>query len=295
MLPKQLPCTVDFNLLKIMQKKGITEFPWFAIDRMLYGTVSGSYAYGTATDESDIDIRAVCLPPIEMALPYRKGARVVGFDSAPTDVFGQQSADHVEYCGHVFDITIYSISTFLNHCCNGSMNQIEMLYTPGELVFRDMPLMQKPTSSGLYLSSRPELTKPSRRGDQKTLRDMRPFFRSKQLLRKTLRMVHSIAPLRDLDGQGVTRRRAKRRPHALRYAMQAVQLAESATVDLLDNAETRRDTDPTSKEFRRLLKTTTDRLEQLCAENPQGFRNEPDHNLIRKCLYNILRGKGKLW
>lgn len=76
----------------------------------IYKTIVGSTAYGTNTPESDIDMKGICVPPIE----YYFGGRV----------FEQQefSADH----------TVFSLKKFVHLAQDCNPNIIEMLYTKEE-------------------------------------------------------------------------------------------------------------------------------------------------------------------
>jgi len=86
-----------------------------AEDYKIFECVTGSRLYGTATPESDLDIRGVCIPPLEVLIdPFNK--------------FEQQDSGFDE------DKAIYSLDKFINLCANANPNIIELLFVPKESI-----------------------------------------------------------------------------------------------------------------------------------------------------------------
>ena len=84
--------------------------------RLLFLTISGSHAYGTATDESDIDIRGVY---------YNDLSELVGFGEKKSSFREEQT-----------DTTLYSLNKFMGMLANSNPTAIEILSNK-----RDMYLM----------------------------------------------------------------------------------------------------------------------------------------------------------
>jgi uncharacterized protein len=89
-------------------------------DCLIFDCITGSNLYGTATKDSDIDYRGVCIPPIDILLnPFIR--------------FDQKDSGFV-----VKDRTIYNLSKFMILCADANPNIIELLFVPDKnIIFKD--------------------------------------------------------------------------------------------------------------------------------------------------------------
>ncbi|MCP3685250.1 MAG: hypothetical protein GY861_21515 [bacterium] len=92
---------------------------------LVYTCIMGSNAYGTATKDSDIDVRAVFLPSVEKLIdPF---VSVEGIDTPSSNV----------------DLSCYPISTFLRLASTCNPNVIEWLYAPEDIVLCSSRVWEK--------------------------------------------------------------------------------------------------------------------------------------------------------
>lgn len=89
----------------------------FVTDNTILATLHGSHAYGLATETSDIDIKGVCIPPMEYMLGFSKK-----FEQA-------EGKDP-------YDLAIYEIRKFFKLAAACNPNIIEVLFTePEEMIY----------------------------------------------------------------------------------------------------------------------------------------------------------------
>src|SRR5690606_219489 len=90
--------------------------------QLLFSCVTGSHAYGTQTESSDVDIKGIfaLAPQAYLAI------------NAPPD----QIADERN------DVSYYSLQRFLELAASSNPNIIELLYTPEDCILLDSPAMQ---------------------------------------------------------------------------------------------------------------------------------------------------------
>lgn len=90
--------------------------------KLLFACIAGSQLYGTNHPDSDMDIRGVCLPPVETILGSQ------GFEQ-----WMPNKKQAVEWSNKTFgvesdDITIYGLEKFLKLCVDANPNIIELLF-----------------------------------------------------------------------------------------------------------------------------------------------------------------------
>lgn len=93
------------------------------MDKIIMATYAGSHLYGLNTPESDVDIRGVCLNPIESLLgltgfeQYQPGKNEA--QQFSVDNFGVASGD----------LVIYSLNKFFKLCLDANPNILELLFS----------------------------------------------------------------------------------------------------------------------------------------------------------------------
>lgn len=91
--------------------------PWMN-DRIILATLTGSHAYGTNTETSDMDYKAVCIPPEE----YYFGLQTFNEYNNTGGKNWKNTADDV-------DMSVMHINKFVKDCMLGIPNNIEILFT----------------------------------------------------------------------------------------------------------------------------------------------------------------------
>jgi len=99
-----------------------------------YICMTGSHAYGFATEFSDIDLYGFCIPPIEYLLPHTAG-HIEGF-GRQINGFDQFQQEGIEHDGKVYDVTIYNIAKFFQLCMENNPNMIDCLFVPRDCIVR---------------------------------------------------------------------------------------------------------------------------------------------------------------
>lgn len=99
-----------------------------------YEGITGSFAYGINNDTSDIDVVAICVPPVDWVFPHTIGY-VNGFGPHPPkfDVFQQHHIEE-EKTGKEYDVAIYSIVKFFHLAAENNPNLIDVLFLPDRCI-----------------------------------------------------------------------------------------------------------------------------------------------------------------
>lgn len=118
----------------MLAKSGKIKPPQFVVEGLVYETIMGSRAYGTATPESDYDIYGICIPLKHMVFPHLNGEidgfgrQKKRFEQFKTDketngkIFGDD--------GKEYEIVIFSIVKFFSLAMENNPNIIDCLFTP---------------------------------------------------------------------------------------------------------------------------------------------------------------------
>ena len=120
---------------------------WMESNIILLGK-TGSHAYGTATESSDLDFKGVCIPPKEYFLGLNS---FDGYDKSGGKNFKNKAGD--------MDVTILHINNFVRDATAGVPNNLELLFLDEE--------------DYLYVNEYGQM-----------LIDMRKHFLSKQIMKK---------------------------------------------------------------------------------------------------------------
>lgn len=118
---------------KLIDKKLISPPLWMK-DNLCYSTIMGSQAYGTSTENSDLDIYAICIPPKHYIFPHLSGY-ISDFGEAPPK-FEQFQEHHIKdvEADREYDINILSIVKVFELARQGNPNIIDMLFTSDSCV-----------------------------------------------------------------------------------------------------------------------------------------------------------------
>lgn len=92
----------------------------FVSKNLIFMSLAGSHLYGTNTEQSDIDLRGVCVPPKNV---------VIGFARE----FTQHQVENE-------DTIVYGLSKFMNLAVECNPNIIELLFSPPECIINKNPL-----------------------------------------------------------------------------------------------------------------------------------------------------------
>jgi hypothetical protein len=125
-------------LLEKLAKRRLINPPGFVRSSTQYLVVTGSVAYGTATDTSDYDCYGFCIPPQNMVFPHLRG-EIPGFGTQ-IQRFETWQKHHVQDDnaqggrGREYDFSIFSIVKFVNSCMQNNPNMIDCLFVPQECI-----------------------------------------------------------------------------------------------------------------------------------------------------------------
>jgi predicted nucleotidyltransferase len=122
------------SVVKMLSDKKCISVPSFARE-VHYETIMGSAAYNLATDLSDIDIYAFCIPSKNIVFPHL-GGFIPGFGTVPHG-FEQFQQHHIKDPNgkdKEYDIVIYNIVKYFTLCMDCNPNMIDSLYTPDRCV-----------------------------------------------------------------------------------------------------------------------------------------------------------------
>ena len=109
-------------------------------DYLLFSCMAGSHLYGTNTQESDLDIRSVCLPPMEILLnPFENFEVKDGFEGE--------------------DKAVYNLKKFIDLCSQANPNLLELLFVPEKnILFKDKRWNLIIENKNLFLSTKVRYT-----------------------------------------------------------------------------------------------------------------------------------------
>lgn len=121
-------------ILQDFEKKKLIDPPKFLPSNTHYLTITGSQAYGLATDKSDFDIYGWCIPPKELVFPHLAGV-IPGFGTQ-IKRFEQWQQHHVTdpTSKKEYDFTVFSIVRFFQLVMENNPNMIDTLFTPPNCV-----------------------------------------------------------------------------------------------------------------------------------------------------------------
>lgn len=182
-------------------KLEVTNLPWLD-DRTIILAPTGSYAYGTNTEESDRDYKGVCIPPIDYYL---------GLESF--NEYNNSGGKNFKNTKDDVDVNIIHINKFVKDAIQGVPNNIEILFVRPEDYIKVTPLGQK-------------------------LIDNRHLFLSKQIQKKFGGYAYSqLMKLKQKKSNGTGRQDLiQKYGYDTKFAMHSVRLLTSA-IEILETGD----------------------------------------------------------
>lgn len=174
--------------------------PWIKADPscIIYETIVGSQAFGTNTEESDIDVFAICVPPARIVFPHTTGY-ISGFGQQP-DKFEQYHYSDTES-----DITVYSIIKFFNLCMTANPTILDCLFVSDDLILKTSSTFEiLKENREMFLSQKAYHTYRGYAHEMmKKMRNKNPEGKRKQIVEKygydTKYLSHAFRLLLELD------------------------------------------------------------------------------------------------
>lgn len=120
------------SLRKVIAAGAKVHPPGWLPNNLCYETVMGSVSYGVSSDESDVDVYGICLPPKELVFPHLAG-EIFGFGSQ-VKRFEQWQEHHVAALDKVWDFQVFGIVKFFQLAMENNPNVIDSLFTPRRCV-----------------------------------------------------------------------------------------------------------------------------------------------------------------
>lgn len=94
-------------------------------DRLVYLTMAGSQAYGLANELSDVDLKGICVPPVDV-----EGHLFERFEQAENPEFVERMFDFLRNPNNPkIESTVFSLKKFMVLAANVNPNIIELLWT----------------------------------------------------------------------------------------------------------------------------------------------------------------------
>jgi predicted nucleotidyltransferase len=120
--------------LKRAVERNLIKPPGFVHGNLQYEVITGSYAYGTSNETSDMDIYGWCIPPKEYIFPHINGY-IKGFDDQ-VQGFDQFQEHHIidKEALKEYDFTIFSIVKYFKLCMDCNPNMVDTLFVPNNCV-----------------------------------------------------------------------------------------------------------------------------------------------------------------
>ena len=121
-------------LIDELRTKGLIHPPTFLPNGVCLLVQMGSEAYGCSSNDSDVDLYGVCIPPKDDVFPHLRGEiRGFGEQHKPFEVWQKHHVldkdNQVSY-----DLVVYSITRFVQLCMDSNPNMIDALFVPQRCV-----------------------------------------------------------------------------------------------------------------------------------------------------------------
>lgn len=119
-------------VLHELEKAGKLKLPDYIHGGTQYLVVTGSQAYGVATENSDIDLYGFCIPNKSVVFPHLAG-EIPGF-STPQKRFDQWSGQVLNYNDEEYDISVYNIVKYFKLCMQCNPNMLDTLFVDQDCI-----------------------------------------------------------------------------------------------------------------------------------------------------------------
>lgn len=122
---------------------------------IVYLTLHGSRAYGLATEQSDVDVKGICIPPVDVDNDlFQK------FEQVENSPFVEDWFSHFKNPKNPkLESTVYSLKKFFVLAANVNPNIIELLWTDeSDRYMFDDPMVKLFQNRDLFLSSKAKFT-----------------------------------------------------------------------------------------------------------------------------------------
>lgn len=120
------------KLIKELQKENLINPPKWLPNNVLFGAITGSYAYGVTDNTSDVDIYGIVMPPLSDMFPHIDG-EIVGFGNNQKR-FQQYQQHHINHKNKEYDITFFNIVKFFQLAIENNPNIVDLLFIPQHCV-----------------------------------------------------------------------------------------------------------------------------------------------------------------
>lgn len=256
------------NLIKELADKKLIDPPKFVPDQLIGLMTAGSVSYGISTENSDVDLVGLCMPPLHYIFPSLTGS-INGFDQTP--VFEEFQQHHIEDGDKLYDVKVYSLIRYFFLATAGNPNIIDTLFTSREHIRYSTPILEK-------------------------LRENRKLFLSKACYPKF--KGYAYAELKNITNLKTGKRReavetlgydAKNASHIFRLLGEIEQILNEHDLDLYRQKEECkyiRGGNYTLDQIREKFAAREKILEQ--AYNNSTLPQEPDRKAIRTLLMDII-------
>lgn len=121
-------------LLHSLESKSLISPPKWLSSNTHYLTIMGSMAYGVSSDNSDLDLFGVAIPPRHVVFPHEMGY-IEGFGKRPEQFGVWQQHDIIDKSARQnYDFKIYGIVKFFQLAMDNNPDVIDSLFTRRESV-----------------------------------------------------------------------------------------------------------------------------------------------------------------
>lgn len=228
-----------------------------------FEVLAGSHAFGTATPESDRDVIAFCIPPIDFVFPILRG-HIDGF-GRQKQCFRMYDQDDISFEGESHDLKVFNIVEFFDTCMDANPTWLETLFVPEDTV--------------LYSTAVGELV----RRNRELFLHKGAFHRFSGYAKS---MIHKMKK-KDRDDE----RLYKYGYHAVRLMDELEELLAEGSLTIGREKERHQDVREGKWSFDEIQQYFDDKEEscELLYENSSALPYEPDQQRIKDLLVDVLK------
>lgn len=120
------------KIQKLYKQGKLTVQQEFIVD-VSYEVITGSQAYAIQVDDSDLDLVAICVSPIDYVFPYTVGGHIKGFGPGP-QCFETFQQHHIEDDRGLVDVAIYDLVRFFHLAAENNPNLLDVLFSRDNMI-----------------------------------------------------------------------------------------------------------------------------------------------------------------